>query len=69
MVWTINLADGMGFTYSDMVRIHEVVEIGGSYNLVTDMGDVWLEKDCCFVAEDYIEYNSDVLTVRLLKVC
>lgn len=59
MVWTINLADGKGFSYCDILQIDEMVEIGSTYNLVTDMGDMWLEKDRCVVGEDFIEYRGE----------
>jgi len=59
MVWTMNLADGKGFNYFDMVQIDEIVEVGDNYNLVTDMGDMWLNKDHCYMADGYIEYQGE----------
>lgn len=68
MVWTINLADGCGFTYSDMVRIDEIVEIGDTYNLVTDMGDMWMEKNKCYMTENYIEYQGEWFVAEFRRI-
>lgn len=66
--YTMHLTDGKGFDYYDVVDIHEIVIIGDTYNLVTDIGDMWIERDCCYRYCDdngklqYLEYRGSWFT-------
>ena len=66
--YTMHLTDGKGFDYYDVVVIHEIVTIGNTYNLVTDMGDMWIEKDNCYrwygdnEVLQYLEYRGSWFT-------
>ena len=58
--YSLHLTDGKGFNYYDVVVIYEIVEIGDTLNVITDLGDMWMEIDSC-----YRYWEDDIL--RLLE--
>ena len=63
--WIINVVDKIGFSCYDVVDIHEVIDLGNTYNLITGTGDIFLDKDYCNITENTIEYNTDYLNIYL----
>lgn len=55
-MYTITIMDKVGFSYYDMIEIYEVVDLGTTYNLITNTGDIFMEKDF-----SVIELDSDIL--------
>lgn len=69
--WIINIIDKIGFSCYDVVDVREIVDIGNTYNVVTDQGDMWLEKDYCVVKYGKanniisIEYNTEHINILI----
>lgn len=69
--WIINVIDKIGFSCYDVVDVREITSIGDSYNVVTDQGDMWLEKDYCTIKKNAvgdiisIEYNTEYINVLI----
>jgi len=55
-MYTITIMDKVGFSYYDMIEIYEVIDLGTTYNLITNTGDIFMEKDF-----SVIELDSDIL--------
>ena len=71
--WIINIMDKVGFSCYDVMDIMEIVDVGDTFNLVTGRGDMWLEKDYCFVREDdgkimSIEYSTEYINVYVERI-
>lgn len=72
--YTIHLTDGSGFNYYDVVVIHEIVVVSDSYNVITDMGDMWLEINSSYRRCDedgvlqYLEYRGNKFTVYVERI-
>lgn len=73
MKYFINIIDKVGFSCFDIVDVLEVVDIGNQFNIVTGMGDMWIEKDYCNISYtstgsvDTIQYNTDYINVFIEK--
>ena len=72
-MYTINVEGRGGFSYCDIIQVREVLDVGDSYNLVTDMGDMWMEKKYCFMVRDddilrYAEYRGSWMTVYVEEI-
>ena len=77
MKYTVNVIDKVGFSCYDVVDILDVVDLGDTYNLITGTGDIFLDKEYCYVAKkitgEYsfissIEYNTESLNVYIESV-
>ena len=77
MKYTVNVIDKVGFSCYDVVDILDVVDLGDTYNLITGTGDIFLDKEYCYVTKkimgEYsfvssIEYNTESLNVYIESV-
>lgn len=75
--WMVNIIDKVGFSCYDVWDIHEIVDLGDAYNLITGSGDLFLEKEYCLTTEKIIseslcivtiEYNTDWLNVYMERM-
>lgn len=63
-MYTIHITDKIGFTYYDIINISDVIDLGDTYNIITDIGDMWLDKDNCYIIYnnmgniESLEYNT-----------
>ena len=68
--WLIKIEDRIGFSYYDVIDHLEIVNLGDTYNVITDQGDIFLEKEKCTIwgCEEMpmeLEYVSDNIIMRL----
>lgn len=61
----LTVMDKIGFSCYSTIQVLELVDLGDTYNLITDNGDVFLEKDRCVVTDHSIEYEGNGLSVWL----
>ena len=68
--WLIKIEDKIGFSYYDVIDHLEIVSLGDTYNVITDQGDIFLEKEKCTIRGCKempleLEYVSDNIIMRL----
>ena len=61
----LTVMDKIGFSCYSTIQVLELVDLGDTYNLITDNGDLFLEKDRCVVTSSSIEYEGEGLSVWL----
>lgn len=76
--WVINIIDKIGFSCFNTIQVLELVDLGDTYDIITDDGDIFLEKDYCYVVMkplgefkylEKIEYSTEHLEVYLERIC
>ena len=50
-MWSINVVDKVGFSCYDIIDVREIIDMGDSYNIITTMGDIFIEKEYCNMDE------------------
>lgn len=63
--WVISIIDKSGFSYYDTIDMPEIIDLGNTYNIVTNMGDMFLAKDNCTIGDDIIQYQGKDINVIL----
>jgi hypothetical protein len=66
--WIINIIDKIGFSCYDVVEVFEVVDLGDTYNIITAEGDIFLEKDYCYISGGVVQYNTEFINVYMEKI-
>lgn len=66
--WMVNIIDKIGFSCYDVTNVLEIVDLGNTYNIITDEGDMFLQKDYCTIEENIIEYNTEHINVYLARI-
>lgn len=73
-IYSLFCTDENGFSYYDTMRVADMVELADVWNLVTDMGDMWMEKDRTVVERTpdgeivKITYGGEWLQVVIEKI-
>lgn len=72
--WIINIMDKVGFSCYDLVDVREVVDLKDCYNIITDTGDMFIEKDYCNIVYGVtgsirsIEYKNELIEVFIERL-
>ena len=73
-IYSLFCTDENGFSYYDTMRVADMVELADVWDLVTDMGDMWMEKDRTTVGRsaggelEMVEYRGEWLRVVVEKI-
>ena len=46
---TITIIDKVGFSCYSTINIIDIADLGDTYDLITDDGDIFMEKDKCYI--------------------
>ena len=70
--WIINIMDKIGFSCYDVIDA-EIIDLEDTFNLITSNGDIWLEKDYCYIKYtkgiiQSIEYNTESISILIERI-
>lgn len=72
--YIINIIDNIGLNYYDVIDILEIIDLGDTYNIITNNGDLFLYKDYLnIIYNNYnniesIEYKTDHMALNILTI-
>lgn len=72
--YIINIIDNIGLNYYDVIDILEIIDLGDTYNIITNNGDLFLYKDYLnIIYNNYnniesIEYKTDYMALNILTI-
>lgn len=72
--YIINIIDNIGLNYYDVINILEIIDLGDTYNIITNNGDLFLYKDYLnIIYNNYnniesIEYKTDHMALNILTI-
>ena len=72
--YIINVIDNIGLNYYDVINILEIIDLGDTYNIITNNGDLFLYKDYLnIIYNNYndiesIEYKTDHIALNILTI-
>lgn len=63
-MWSINVVDKVGFSCYDIIDVREIIDMGDSYNIITTMGDMFIEKEYCNMDEIIVGENIIITKIE-----
>lgn len=72
--YIINVIDNIGLNYYDVINILEIIDLGDTYNIITNNGDLFLYKDYLNIIYnnyndiEFIEYKTDHIALNILTI-
>lgn len=73
--YVISITDNMYLNYFDIIVITNIIDTGNTINIVTEKGDIFIDKKYCTISMDsnnnpqYISGITDNMEIYLEKYC